>query len=62
MGYGPVTPGRKQLPITPWEGSWAQREQVLRESKNTTSRPVYRPPNGQWPLGHSPHSTVLPGR
>jgi hypothetical protein len=23
MGYGPVTPGGKQLPITPWKGSWA---------------------------------------
>jgi hypothetical protein len=23
MGYGPVTPGGKQLPITPWAGSWA---------------------------------------
>ena len=23
MGYGPVTPGGKQLPITPWECSWA---------------------------------------
>jgi hypothetical protein len=24
MGYGPVTPGGKQTPITPWEGSWAE--------------------------------------
>lgn len=23
MGYGPISPGGKQLPITNWEGSWA---------------------------------------
>ena len=25
MGYGPVTPGGKQHPITPWKGSWAEQ-------------------------------------
>lgn len=24
MGYGPISPGDKQLPITLWMGSWAQ--------------------------------------
>lgn len=28
MGYGPVTPGGKQLPITPWKGSWAEQQQL----------------------------------
>ncbi len=23
MGYGPISAGGKQTPITPWEGSWA---------------------------------------
>lgn len=31
MGYGPVTPGGVQKPITPWQGSWAQKQQ---EKKN----------------------------
>ncbi|UUZ75474.1 hypothetical protein LP414_27550 [Polaromonas sp. P1(28)-13] len=30
MGYGPVTPGGKQLPITPWKGSWAQEQEERR--------------------------------
>lgn len=25
MGYGPVTPGGKHAPITPWKGSWAEQ-------------------------------------
>ncbi len=27
MGYGPIVNG-KQKPITPWEGSWAQQQQI----------------------------------
>lgn len=30
MGYGPVTPGGKQLPITPYKGSWAWEQEQKR--------------------------------
>lgn len=40
MGYGPVSPGGKQLPITPWKGSWAEREQARRLSPNQTKPTV----------------------
>lgn len=49
MGYGPITPGGKQLPITPWQGSWAQQEQARR--LGGTPPPQH---NLQWLLGMTP--------
>lgn len=51
MGYGPITPGGKQLPITPWQGSWAQQEQARKAAGlPLPSRQV----DQQWPLGYTP--------
>ena len=58
MGYGPVING-KQMPITPWKGSWAQQEQGRRAGGKPLT--VTRP-DGQWPLGTSPSAVRLPGR
>ena len=38
MGYGPVTPGGKQLPITPWQGSWAQQQEAKRNAQNLPTK------------------------
>lgn len=35
MGYGPVING-KQMPITPWKGSWAEQEQAKKAQVPTT--------------------------
>lgn len=48
MGYGPITNGR-QMPITPWKGSWAEQEQARREGKPAPPLPK---PTG-WPMGHN---------
>lgn len=45
MGYGPIVNG-KQLPITPWKGSWAQQM----EERRFNPKPV----NSQWPIGLPP--------
>lgn len=54
MGYGPVTPGGKQLPITPWKGSWAQQEQARRMGGLP---PLTR--SQQWPLGMNPNGIYV---
>lgn len=46
MGYGPVVNG-KQMPITPWQGSWAQQQAQRRLDPN----PAPLVHNLQWPLG-----------
>lgn len=53
MGYGPISPGGKQLPITPYKGSWAwdmeQRRLGLQE------KPVLKLSlGGQWPIVFPP--------
>lgn len=52
MGYGPIING-KQMPITPWKGSWAEQEQRRREGKPVPSLPS-NPNPSQWPLGMRP--------
>lgn len=38
MGLGPVTPSGKQLPITPWKGSWAQEQEAKRNAPNVPAK------------------------
>ena len=54
MGYGPVTPGGKQLPITPWKGSWAEQEQMRKLGGLPRLRHT-----GVWPLGMNPNGTYV---
>lgn len=57
MGYGPVTPGGKQLPITPYEGSWAWEQEQRRSGERRCSGLQPTPKSnkadaGQWPMGY----------
>jgi len=42
MGYGPIKNG-KQLPITPWVGSWAWQEEQRRLGKLPPLKPPTKP-------------------
>lgn len=52
MGYGPVING-KQMPITPWKGSWAEQEQRRREGKPVPPLTHTLPQPAGWPLGRT---------
>lgn len=55
MGYGPIING-KQVRITPWLGSWAQRE----EARRLVPNPPPLVHNLQWPLGCTLRDALSP--
>lgn len=44
MGYGPISPSGKVLPVTLWKDSWAAREEERRKAVKTDKRwPIAAP-------------------